>query len=65
MLVTLTGVKHGTNIVMNTDDRIYSVMLAPYIMGVGEKFRTSNKAFRHVDTLYKNLFTIYIVKEIF
>ena len=25
---------------------------------------SANKAFRHVDTLYKNLFTIYIVKEI-
>ena len=24
-----------------------------------------NKAFRHVDTLYKNLFSIYIVKEIY
>ena len=44
---------------------VLSRSLYLFIYGPVSRVTPLYKAFRHVDTLYKNLFTIYIVKEIY
>ena len=44
----------------------FSFIFKPNLIqfGFNTEEKMSNKAFRHVEILYKNLLTIYIVKEI-